>query len=75
MPLRGQVDGKRAARRCAKRGGREGVSDQSLHKRLHGQVDYFRYKPTMRTERRRGKHNAYFVPYLSRLSTGQRMRT
>ena len=43
--------------------------------RLQGQVDYFRYKPTMRTERRRDKHNAYFVPYLSRLTTGQRMRT
>jgi len=51
------------------------AAGSSQRRRLHGQVDYFRYKPTMRTERRRGKHNAYFVPYLSRLSTGQRMRT
>ncbi len=33
------------------------------------------YEPTMRAERRRGKHNGYFVPWLSRLSTGQRIRT
>ena len=55
--------------------GESGGGTTSHHRRQYGQVDYFRYKPTMRTERRRGKHNAYFVPYLSRLSTGQRMRT